>query len=118
MVTVKFTVLEVLAVSSTAVVGVKTAVRGVAPAVVSAEVTRVAIPEVTLTALPIATPLFLNTTEPAAAAGEMVAVSVTLAPEAAVVITVLGADESAADKTADVVACDTVTVFAAEAVEV
>jgi hypothetical protein len=65
-----------------------------------------------------ATPLFLKVMVPAAAAGETLAVSVTLAPEGAVVTTVDGADESAAESAVDVVACDTVTVFAAEAVEV
>jgi hypothetical protein len=117
-VTTKLTVLEVLAVSSAAVVGVKTAVRGAVPAVVSAEVTRVAIPELTVTAPPIATPLFLKITVPAEAAGEMVAVKVTLEPEAAVVITEFGADVSAAVSAVVVVACDTVMVFAAEEVDV
>lgn len=117
-VTVRLTVLEELAVSSAAVVGVKTAVSGFDPGVVNEVVTMVAIPEFTVTALPIATPLFLKVTVPAAAAGETVAVSVKLEPEAAVVTTVFGADVSAAESAVVVVACDTVTVFAAEGVEV
>jgi hypothetical protein len=117
-VTEKLTVLEVLVVSSAAVVGVKTAVRGLDPNVVSALVTRLAVPELTFTALPIATPLFLNVTVPAAAAGDTVAVSVTLAPGDAEVTTTVGADVSEAASAVDVVACDTVTVDAVEVLEV
>ena len=114
MVTVKPRVLEVLAVSSASVAGAKTAVSGFEPAVVSAVVTKVAIPEFTLTALPIATPLFLKVTVPAAAAGERVAVRVTLEPDGAVVTTVFGAAVSAAVSAVVVVACETVTVLEPE----
>jgi hypothetical protein len=55
---------------------------------------------------------------PDVAAGERVAVSVTLAPEGAVVTTTEGADVSAAASTVVVVACDTVTVLAAEVLDV
>ena len=74
-----------------------TADRGLAPAVVSAVVARVAIPELTVTGAPIATPPLLKVTVPAAAAGETVAVRITLAPEGAVVTAVPGADANAAD---------------------
>jgi hypothetical protein len=104
---------EVLAVSSAAVVGAKTAVRELDP-IASAVVDRDAVPPLTVTALPIAVPLFLKVTVPAAAAGEMVAVSVTLAPRAAVVIGVAGEDANPTTSEVEVVACDTVTVFAVE----
>ena len=77
-----------------------------------------AIPELTATGLPSATPPSLNCTVPAAAAGETVAVSVTLAPEGAEVTATDGADVSAAIMEVVVVACDTVTVFAAEVLAV
>jgi hypothetical protein len=77
-VTVRVVVPEALEVSSAGVVGAKAAVRELA-ATGSVAVTRVALPELTATGLPSATPPFLKVTLPAAA-GEMVAVSVTLAP--------------------------------------
>src|ERR1035441_9451187 len=114
LVSVKLTVLEVLALLAATVVGANTADRGLAPAVVSAVVARVAIPELTVTGAPIATPPLLKVTVPAAAAGETVAVRITLAPEGAVVTAVPGADANAADSVVLVVACVTVTVFAGE----
>jgi hypothetical protein len=118
-VTVRLTVLEVLAVSFAAVVGVKTAVKELAPIVVNAVVTQEAVPELTVTGLQASVVLpTLKVTVPIAAAGERAAVRVTLAPEGAVVTTTLGAEVSAADSVVVVVACDTVTVDAAEVLEV
>jgi len=88
---------------------VKAAVRELAPSA-SAEVAMLAVPELTATGLPIATPPSLKVTLPAAAAGVTVAVRVTLAPKDAVVIATVGAEVSPASNAVVVVACATVTV--------
>jgi hypothetical protein len=77
--TVTVFAVEVLAVSSADVVGVKTAVRELAPSA-SAVVGMDAVPELTVTGLPSAVVPLMKVTVPAAVAGERVAVSVTLAP--------------------------------------
>jgi hypothetical protein len=81
--------------------------------VVSAEVTQLAVPELTATVLQSEVVPTLKVIVPAAT-GETVAVSVTLAPEGTVVTVVLGADVSAALSVVVVVAAATVTVEAVE----
>jgi hypothetical protein len=112
--TVTVDVPEALAAKSATVVGVKAAVRELAPSA-SAEVAMLAVPELTATGLPIATPPSLKVTLPTAVAGVMVAVSVTLAPKDAVVIATVGAEVSPTFNPVVVVACATVTVDVPEA---
>jgi hypothetical protein len=113
-VTVTVFAAEVLEVSSAAVVGVKVAVRELLPNV-SEVVARVQVPAVAPATPAPSTVLPLEKlTVPAAFEGVTVAVRVTLAPKAAVVIAVVGADVRPTAKVAVVVACDTVTVLALE----
>ena len=93
------------------------AVRELAPSA-SEVVASVAVPEVTVTALPTVTVPFLKVTVPGAVEGETVAVSVTLAPKAADVMAVAGADVSPAASVVVAVVCVIETVFAEEVLAV